>query len=594
MGLRLCKYLAIIGLFGLSSLLEGGESTWKNSLAPTGERQAPLLLAENAVARYKIIISENASDDEKVAAADLAKYLAEISGAEFRISPDSLKESEYEISVGATNRVPESIKFDSLKKHSYTIRVEDKRVFLLGGSAGGILNAVYALLEEDLGCRWYSDEFSRIPREERLILSVVNRTYAPQVISRDPFVYVTRDKNWARRNRISPAQYGGGYSVHSYRKFIPKDVYLNSNPEYFGKKKDGSIHPDRICELNDGVAKVITSKILDFLKENPDTQYISVSRNDGVGSCMCTQCQEFNAKEGSESGALLYLVNKVAERVAVEYPDVVITTLAYLETIAPPRNIKPLPNVGIRICNDRSWGAMLRPIENDAYLVDVIKKWRDTGAKIYIWDYQVDFGKYLTPTPNLEVLEKNIDFYLDHNVHGILMQANYKNKAVDREWLRAWVLAKMLWDPTLELSSLLDDFIKGYYGAAAPEVLVYHKMLQDLGRENEAMRGRLMDGIKLSIFSVEWIAQADALLVKAEEKADNEQIRAHVRYLRLGTLFVKLMKGPEFIEENYPQDAQRFVAYCRELDVPKLREHGGPLEEYEKTFEKKWQEHLSQ
>ena len=48
----------------------------------------------------------------------------------------------------------------------------------------------------------------------------------------------------------------------------------------------------------------------------------------------------------------LFLVNQVAQAIEAEYPNVIIDTLAYLETIQVPKTARPRKNVAIRLCND--------------------------------------------------------------------------------------------------------------------------------------------------------------------------------------------------------------------------------------------------
>ena len=54
-----------------------------------------------------------------------------------------------------------------LGDEGYQIAVEGEHLLLRGGAGRGIVNAVYALLEEDIGCRWYTDGERRCCRSRR-------------------------------------------------------------------------------------------------------------------------------------------------------------------------------------------------------------------------------------------------------------------------------------------------------------------------------------------------------------------------------------------------------------------------------------------
>ena len=49
-------------------------------------------------------------------------------------------------------------------EEGYAIVQQGQRLFLIGGARRGPLNAVYCLLEEDLCCRWYAPQATRVLR----------------------------------------------------------------------------------------------------------------------------------------------------------------------------------------------------------------------------------------------------------------------------------------------------------------------------------------------------------------------------------------------------------------------------------------------
>ena len=67
------------------------------------------------------------------------------------------------------------------------------------------------------------------------------------------------------------------------------------------------------------------------------------------------------------------------------------------------------------------------------------------------------------PHPNLRVLGPNVKFFVDHSVKGLFEQGAYTSKGAEMAELRAWVLARLLWNPALDGQELIDEFIAGYY-----------------------------------------------------------------------------------------------------------------------------------
>lgn len=58
-------------------------------------------------------------------------------------------------------------------------------------------------------------------------------------------------------------------------------------------------------------------------------------------------------------------------------------------------------------------------------------------------------------------------------MRGIFQEGAYSGPGGDMNELKDFVLARMMWDTTLNASVLIDDFLTGYYGAAGPHVRTY-------------------------------------------------------------------------------------------------------------------------
>ena len=87
--------------------------------------------------------------------------------------------------------------------------------------------------------------------------------------------------------------------------------------------------------------------------ERPEADFWSVSQNDTYAPCECAACRALDEAEGGHSGSILAFVN----RVAAEFPDQTLSTLAYQYSRSAPRALRPLPNVSIMLCSiecDRS------------------------------------------------------------------------------------------------------------------------------------------------------------------------------------------------------------------------------------------------
>ncbi len=107
------------------------------------------------------------------------------------------------------------------------------------------------------------------------------------------------------------------------------------------------------------------------------------------------------------------------------FPDKIISTLAYQYTRSAPKKVKPLPNVNIMLCSIECNRSM--PIAKDpssASFVKDIKDWTKLTGNILIWDYVVQFRNYISPFPNLRVLQPNLAFFADNGCRLMFQQGS--------------------------------------------------------------------------------------------------------------------------------------------------------------------------
>jgi hypothetical protein len=257
----------------------------------------PVLLNKPGTTMYRIVIPTAPTTQEQKAAEDLAVTLKDITNVDFPVVSDDTMAGEKEISVGNTNRLElEGLVIDkaALGDDGYSIQWKKKNLFLVGGKKRGIINAVYAFLEEDLGCRWYLKEVATLPVRKRLTVRPVSRQYAPPFALRDPYYSTAFDKNWSLRNMTnSPnapvkSEWGGHWKyalfVHTFNTLLPPDAYFVDHPEYFMMDEAGQRVPRQLCTTNEDVIRIVTENTLAALAENPSANIICVSKNDGGGT----------------------------------------------------------------------------------------------------------------------------------------------------------------------------------------------------------------------------------------------------------------------------------------------------------------------
>ncbi len=176
----------------------------------------------------------------------------------------------------------------------------------------------------------------------------------------------------------------------------------------------------------------------------------------------------------------MLLLNKLAEALQKDFPDVVVGTLAYLHERKPPKGIIPRKNVCIWLCAIECCYA--HPLDKcvDVYgpragsrsFPDDLKGWGDITELLFVWDYVNNFAHFMQHHPNFQVLQPNLQFLRDARVRGVFEQghADCTGGSPALNELRFYLLSKLLWNPDCDIEAHKRDFLEGYYGAAAKDV----------------------------------------------------------------------------------------------------------------------------
>ncbi|MFG0251962.1 MAG: DUF4838 domain-containing protein [Phycisphaerales bacterium JB038] len=260
--------------------------------------------------------------------------------------------------------------------------------------------------------------------------------------------------------------------VHSFFHHLHPEEYFAEHPEYFSLVGDRRT-PSQLCLSSPQVLEIVAASLERTFKQHPGVRYISVSQEDNYGACSCRTCAAIDRREGSQMGSLLTFVNALADR----FPDRTISTLAYQYSRTPPRTVRPRENVSIMLCTIEEDRARPIPANPKSRFPADLAGWSAIAADIFLWDYEVQFASPVAPFPNLRTLSPNVRWFADHNVKHVFLQGNGLHTELAE--LRCYLLAKLAWDPTTEVDPLIDEFLAGYYGPAAPHLRAYIDLMHD-------------------------------------------------------------------------------------------------------------------
>ncbi len=555
-----------------------------------------LELAKNGKATVEILLPAAPTPQEKVAAAELEKWLKEMTGAEFTVTDKS--GGQPFISVGRTAEFKQQCPREAardLKKEGYGIAVRNGNLFLYGGTQRGPLYAVIALLEEDLGCRWYTPDCTVIPSKKELKFTPRQRWEIPQFDNREAYFFTAVNKDWALHNRSNPRwfklpqEWGGSitapanyWNVHTFFRLIPNSN-IKTHPEFFpminGKRQPIKCMSSQPCLSAPGLSDYLAKKINALLGHHPEANMISISQNDNDGWCNCPRCQAELKQGYNRTDQMIRLVNKTAAKIWKKHPDVMISTLAYMGTFAAPNKIKPDPKLRIQLCTDKHafrWPHLT--VDQTDIFFPALKAWHQVGNPIDIWDYTVDFFDYLKPRANMEVTAKNLKIYRDYGVRGVMLQGSYSSPGGDDDPIKSWVWTKLMWNPNLDWKTLQRDFVNGYFKAAAKPIQKYYNLLEAT-RENWLKQPNRGDDLT---FDNKFITQAEKYFAAAEKAvADNPVILNRVQVAELPVIRLRLNLAakspvtlPKAEQKKYRVLLNKFEAIAKKNHMVKIAEQG--------------------
>ncbi len=462
---------------------------------------------------WDIVLDGDASPAERHAAEELQALCEQATGVRLPIVT-ATDRAERHVFVGVSDAMRASaVGFDAkdLGEEGLRIVIADTAIALAGGPPRGTLYAVYAFAEEHLGVRFLTAAHTHVPPVGKTRpVGPLDVTYRPPLEFRSSY-YGENGANpaFAVRLRLNanvrvPDEMGGTTRYHlinhSFQNLIPTRVYGKEHPEWYALRdgvrrwdvngRDWAGDGTELCCTNEEAVATLTANTLKMLEKHPEWRNISVSQNDNDLNCLCDRCREVDEREGSSMGSLLSAVNTVAAAVAQTHPDVMVGTLAYKFSRRPPRTVRPRPNVQIQLCTfelsvfhplDDPNSARNRPVYSD------IQDWAKICDHIYVWHYVVNFGNYLIPTANLYHLDRDLRTFVAHNARGVMTQAAWNAVGGEFSDLRNYMIARLLWDPTLDGRALLDEFLDLHYGPAAGPVREFiafmHAHAADSGAE---------------------------------------------------------------------------------------------------------------
>ena len=531
-------------------------------------------IAENGSSRFHIVDHRYADETVRFAASELQKYILLAAGADLPYFSDRCPVRGPEIRIGPKVRGGAD---QDLPPEGYRIRGDGTNLYIEGGTSRGVLYGVYDFLTRFCGFRCFAKDEETIDRTDVLDVEIDDIRSEPAFEYREAYFRRAFDGDFCAKNHLNSnlgdisKAHGGRMKWfnfhHSFRDLVPAEEYFRDHPEYFSEI-DGVRVPDKqICLTNPDVLEAAKSKLEEWIRENPECTVFSVAQNDTDGPCMCPECRALAEREGSQSGPIIHFVNSLADSIREEHPDVLLHTFAYQYSLPAPKHAAARDNVIVRLCNircrfDKPMAELAEenPDGAEAEFMRALRDWKDHARRLYVWDYAVNFANYLQPFIHLHALQSNIRMFRDQGVLGVLEQGNFAHgggAAMDD--LKSYIIAKLLWDPDVDIDAEISRFTRGVYGNEAGKYIEkYIRMAEDEERRSPLSIYQTPNAEYLT----DWfVAEADELFRLALSAAESDVCRRRVEREYLSVRFLELARLPM----DAPARAERIENFFADL-----------------------------
>jgi len=520
------------------------------------------VVADQGKGYYHIVTNRLPHEAEIYAASVLYRYLYQATGAIIPYFSDISRcpRRTPEIHIGSNVR---GIQTDvsALSNDGFIIRTRGEDIVIAGKTPRGTVYGVYYFLEKYIGFKCFTKDTEIFETIETLIVEDLDIFENPAFEYREVYFRSAFDTDFCVKNRLNsnmahiPKEKGGKLKFfnfhHSFNELVPPEVYYDEHPEYFSMV-DGKRLRERtqLCLTNEGTFLAARKTLRKWIAENPDCKVFSVAQNDWHNYCTCPECRKLDEAYGTPAASLITFVNRLAEDIKDDYPDVLLHTFAYLYTKKAPIGLKAADNVIVRLCNiECSWDtpmeaqAEAKPDSEAAGFVRNISDWSKLCNHLYIWDYACNFRNYLLPFPNYRSLPENLRTYRKHGIVGVMEQGNFAyGEASALADLESYLSARLLWNPDQNANEIIDDFIRGVYGEECyPYIREYVDALCDSLHGNTLT---LYQNSNAGYITDALVEKADALFQKAFSVVKTEKSKYYLQKEYLSVLFMKASRMP--------------------------------------------------
>jgi len=518
----------------------------------------------------------DATPAEKTALAMLVEYVEQSTGARLPEATAEQTKTPGPLVYLDVDPAWEKVK-DSRQGRAdgFTVEVRADGLRIVGDNPPSVIWGVASVLEKYLGVRWLAPEplWTVVPKRRPLAIPLgtyretagfaqrgihIVGAYKHEGVQIPQWHFPTAD--WAMHNRLNRkcdpvfraklnklmAERGlkplrGG---HAMAFWMPNKRFFKEHPEYY--RFDGEAYRPiggggtQLNYANVEMGRVFAQRVVEHLRRDRTCDVVGIHLNDGYGFSVDphSRSEWYYDEQGQPilSDSIFGFTNRVAKEVGREFPDVIVSQLAYTLYYHRPPRFPLNPNVGIHFTMYR--GSAVHPMcearnERDRRMRDELEAWRKLTARILIYEYLTGYWGEGCFASGVRMVAEDLRWYKRMGFEGAMTE--YSPGKPVREML--YVYARMLWNPEQDYMDVIRDFYASAYGRGSPKMLAAYKAYWQAIRQCEDQQAgpyfaaalAQIDGFRRRVLG--WIDEAEGLAAEAPEKARIRCVRREFEQL---------------------------------------------------------------
>ena len=505
----------------------------------------------------------------------LRRVVAACTGVTLKQVPETRykpKDGDFPIYVGVTKKAQERLakEIAQLDIEGYIILVEPTYAIVYAGPRRTDTGEPRSWAEGDF-CRRFMGVDHYFPGELGIVFPKQEKVVVPCGLWVENPAF--KHRHWSGYSgaahsatwRLRASGGGGRFKYHHnlYRIIVPKKY--KDHPEYFPviyddakNKPRGTIYrhlkpgqryvpTTRVaaywqpCTTHPDVLGIVVEAALAAIAKNPENPTFSLAINDSGGFCVCPACVKATPagvdpySRAANAHRFFDFYNKVAAQVAQKYPNARLGFLAYstLGSAYPKENLHPILMPYRTLSFADAWDPAYKKA-----LYETVEKWSGIATHFGIYEYYYGRG-FLIPRIYLHQMAEGLRHAHKLGAEGFYAEA-YANWGMDGPKL--WVTEKLLWNPAQDVDALIEQWCKGLFAEAAPQMRAYFDYAEKAWvTQKPAGKRRGMYRLMGSNYKKEQFTEifppavrdeAWALLGKAEAAATQDVVKKRIAYFK--------------------------------------------------------------